>query len=579
MAKGKGSGKKKAPKLSPEERSRRAAQRAFARQVRTIFLKMGYSRIADAADKEFTFETRTSDFDDIFVRQNIIVCCEHTLTKESNIGDHIKNKAHLYNLIHSQPARFIEFLKEKFPSIAAAIPADFHSSQLRLRIVYCSETEIKDEYQALCPETKFLWRGSIKYFKSLAETVKLSARHELAEFLGLPFAEVGENGSLPSSDDASKFRGMMLPEAHSNFPAGYKVVSFYVSPAALLSRAYVLRKDGWKDDTGLYQRMIDKDKVESIRKYLRREERTFVNNVIVTLPNDAKVLDISGNTVNPTGIEATTPVTIQLPLEANSIGIVDGQHRIFSYYEDVVEDKQISIFRSRQNLLATGIMYPADLPIADRNKFEAGLFLEINSTQNAARSDLKQAIAVITAPFSPDSVGKRIIARLGIVGPLEAMVERHFFDVGVLKTTSIVSYGLRPLIRIDGEESLFKIWESDQKKKVEKGESVEDLLKYVSFATSEINKFLGAARAVLGSEKWAVKSKTGDGLLSVTSVNALLILFRKVVMHQGLQEFDIYKDSLGDLAAIDFGKYHSSQYNRMADDIFKLCYAPKSGDE
>jgi hypothetical protein len=44
-----------------------------------------------------------------------------------------------------------------------------------------------------------------------------------------------------------------------------------------------------------------------------------------------------------------------------------------------------------------------------RERFEASMFLEINSTQNAAASPLKQAIAVITRPFSPDSVGKRVV--------------------------------------------------------------------------------------------------------------------------------------------------------------------------
>ena len=566
--------KKSKTKLSSEELSRRAAQRAFARQVRSIFLRSGYTRIGDAADAEFTFDGRTSDFDDVFVRQNIIVCCEHTLTKESNLGDHLKNKAHIYNHTDLNRQDFIRFLRDKFSGLNDSIPSHYHDSEIRVVVVYCSSSEVKAEHRALAPSAKFLWYGSIRYFKSIGDTVRLSSRYELNEFLGLPFVEIGENGVLPTGTDTTAFSGTLLPEAHSNFPPGFKLVSFYVSPGALLQRAYVLRKDGWKDETGLYQRMIDKDKIESIRKYLRREQRTFVNNVIVTLPDTTKILNDDGNTVDSKKIDKTVPVTIQLPQISNCVGIVDGQHRVFSYYEDVNEDPQISVFRTRQNLLATGIMYPTDLSSADRSKFEAGLFLEINSTQNAARSDLKQAIAVITAPFSPDSIGKRVIARLSNAGPLEGMMERHFFDKGVLKTTSIVSYGLRPLVRLDGEASLFTLWEAINKDSVRDQNSVDALLEYIAFCATEINTFLGAAKSGVGASQWNVKKKESGGLLSVTSINSLLILFRKVAMAYGLADFSIYQKRLSNLNKIDFSTYHSSQYNRMADDMMKVCYGP-----
>lgn len=568
--------KKKKKKLSPAELSQRAAQRAFARQVRSIFGKAGFTRIAEAADKEFTFDSRTSDFDDIFVRENVIVCCEHTLTKESNLGDHIKNKAHIYNYIALQKEEFINFLLEKFPKTREAIPEGYHKDELRLSVVYCSKDEVKEEHRKLAESVSYLWNGSIKYFKSITDTVHLSARHELHEFLGLPYSEVGNEGSLPDSHQAVSFSGSLLPEAHSNFPPGYKIVSFYASPGALLSRAYVLRKDGWKDDAGLYQRMIDKSKVENIRKYLKREHRTFVNNVIVTLPDSTKILDINNDTIDPTKIKKTEPVTIQLPLEANSVGIVDGQHRIFSYYEALSEDNEIRTYRNRQNLLATGILYPPTLSQAERSKFEAGLFLEINSTQNAAKSDLKQAIALITAPFSPDSIGKRIIARLGASGPLEGMIEKNFFDKEVLKTTSTVSYGLRPLVRLDGEESLFSVWDEKKKAEVSSQENLDALLEYVAFCTTHINTFLGAVRATVGSSSWMVRNKDNGGLLSVTFINGMLIFFRKLSTSRGLLSFEQYKNSLSKLSGIDFTQYRSSQYNRMAEDMLKACLPPSS---
>ena len=531
MARGNKKLKKKRVKLTPEQRRENAVKRAFYSQVRTVFTRTGFSRIPEAADKEFEFENRLGDFDDVFIRENIIICVEYTLSNEAQIGDHVKNKAHLFRLIHGNRSSFISLLLQRFPAIRGAISNRFHDNQLRIRIVYCSHFEVKSAHVALTPETRFMSRATIQYFKSLAETVRVSARHELFQFLELPFKEIGENGSLPDDLGEGSFRGSLLPETRSNFPSGYKVVSFYVSPAALLSRAYVLRKDGWRDVDGLYQRMIDRKKIESIRTHLRQKERVFVNNVIVTLPAATRLDDLSGNEVSPSGIDETTPVAVRLPQEANSVGIVDGQHRIFAYYEDIKDDEKISALRGRQNLLATGIIYPKDLPTADQSRFEAGLFLEINSTQNSAKSDLKQAIAVITAPYSADSIGKRVVSRLGQKGSLEGMLEKHFFDKGVLKTSSMVSFAISHLVRIEGNESLIRVWQSNDKASVIEKKNDHALAEYVSFCAAELSTFLSAVKANLNDNQWAIASKDGPGLLSVTSVNSLIILFRKIIFY------------------------------------------------
>src|SRR5262249_9033572 len=158
----------------------------------------------------------------------------------------------------------------------------------------------------------------------------------------------------------------------------------------LLERCYVLRKDGWVEGGGLYQRMISKAKIRSIRKYLLAEKRVFINNIIVTLPSGTQITDVSGKTLDAGKINKTEPANIQLPYEFNSVGLIDGQHRVFSYYEGGDNEAEISILRNQQNLLVTGIIYPPGLSDSDRVKFEATIFLEINATQTNAKSDLKQ---------------------------------------------------------------------------------------------------------------------------------------------------------------------------------------------
>lgn len=564
--------KKTKKKLTPEEKRKRARDQAFKSQIRSIFKKSGFERIPEVSDKEFTFKGTTSDFDDAFVYENLIVLCEYTLSNEAGTGEHFKNKVHLYKKIKDNPKEFLELYRELFSKFNEAMPENYHKNQLKLKIAYFSEYELKPEHSGLEPQVATAWRGVVQYFRSLTNTVERSARHELFSFLEISPSEVGEEGRFYAESAETPHPGSLLPETHSEFPEGYKVISFYVTPNALLRRAYVLRRDGWRDSEGLYQRMIDKKKISSIRSYLKKERRVFVNNVVVTLPPDTRLDNSEGENTDPAAIDETTPVNVKLRDRPNSVGIVDGQHRIFAYYEGINDDSDIAVFRDRQNILATGIIYPERTSDPDKREFEARLFLEINSNQNSAKSDLKQAISVIIRPFSEDSIGKRVVGNLSEQGPLKGLLQTNYFETNVLKTSSMVSFALARLVRIDGEESLFGLLEQDLANRITVHEDLDALSEYVDFGSGELCKFLGAAKANLGSDKWSLKTRNGGGVLTVTTVNALIILFRKVVMRDGLSSFDTYKQKLSGLSSFKFSDYHSSQYNRMADAMLEKVY-------
>lgn len=565
-------GAKKKTTLSSEERKRRAQERAFKRQARTIFDKTGFKRIAEVADKEFSFQSSTSDFDDCYISENLIVFNEYTLSNESGTGEHFKNKAHLYKKILDNPGTFLEFMCEKFSDLKSAISSKYHASQLRLRIVYFSKFELKSEHADLEPRVVKAPPAVRHYFRSLASDIERSAKFELADWLQLPAEEIGRDGEFPTPDSEDPYPGSLLPEAHSEFPKGYKIVSFYVTPGALLKRAYVLRHDGWRDDAGLYQRMIDRKKIRSIRAYLKSERRVFVNNVIVTLPHDTRLDNLEGEEVNAAELDKTTPVVVKLRNRHGSLGIVDGQHRVFSYFEAVKDDSEIALFRGRQNMLATGIIYPPQISDFEKRVFEARLFLEINSKQNSAKSDLKQAITAIISPFADEALAQMVISKLARSGPLEGLVQKSYFDTNVLKTSSTVSFALARMMRIEGDEAIIQLAPAELQTALEDKTDVASTQEIVQFAVTEINKFLGAIRATLPTDEWRIKSKKAGGILSVTTVNAFLILFRKVYMRDGLGDFVAYKKNLSKLTRAHLTNYHSSQYNRMAENLLKNVY-------
>jgi hypothetical protein len=126
-------------------------------------------------------------------------------------------------------------------------------------------------------------------------------------------------------------------------------------------------------------------------------------------------------------------VNIQIPNIPNSIGIIDGQHRVFAYHQTDPDDLEIKKLRVQQNLLVTGIIYPSNTHELDREKFEARLFLEINSNQTNAKTELKQAIGLVIDPFSNESIAARVLKGLSADGPLSHFMGQNFYDVGQLK--------------------------------------------------------------------------------------------------------------------------------------------------
>lgn len=323
----------------------------------------------------------------------------------------------------------------------------------------------------------------MKYFKSLTGVVKLSARYEFMDFLGIKENEWGDNILNSSVGTTSCFSGHILPEERSSFKEGYKIISFYIDAESLLKRAYVLRQEGWrkKENVGYYQRMLDAKKIVSMRRYLSSERRVFINNIITTISeNDIRmykdqnrreeiVIDENGNFVGDNKRTNVTPAYVEILNKCNIIGIIDGQHRTFAYHEgnDVYEES-IKRLRKIQNLLVTGIIFPKTESKENRLKFEAGLFLEINSNQKKVGQLIQQEIQMQIKPFSNIAVSKRILNMLNEHGALANMIELYTYEKGKIKTASVVSFGLKPLIKfdLDKNDSFYSIWNHENKKEL-----------------------------------------------------------------------------------------------------------------
>lgn len=558
-------GKKKKKPLSPEQEQERI-KNTHIRDIRRLFTSAGFSRAAAASSKEFNFKGSTSEIDDIFLFENVLVLCEYT-TQKTDLSGHLKKKKVIYDQIAAYPEAFIELLDQLVPDFESLRGSYYERHHYKVVVVYCSLFPTKKELQGEVTSVRYLEYGTVRYFMVITSTIKHSARFELLKFLGLDYSDVGKNLISPSVGHSSNYDGSVLPEGHSNFGKGYKVISFYVDPDALLNRCYVLRKDGWEEKGQLYQRMIVRSKIESIRRYLLQQGRVFINNIIVTLPDKTKLLGADNIPLDVSKVLKTTSVKIQLPMGYNSVGLIDGQHRVFSYYEGGAHEDKISKLRTQQNLLVTGIIFPSHVSVLDRAKFEATLFLEINSTQTSARSDLKQVIGLLLRPFSNESIAKQVVNQINEHGPLANEFERYFFDKDKLKTTSVVSYGIRPLVKLHGADTLFAVWNHPNKAALEQELNTDLLNDYVKYCSSEISRFISAVRASLPKDRWTANKKVKGRLLTTTNINGWIMCLRMIVEGGKTYSFEYYKGKLSGLDSFNHTKYRSSQYGRMGVDL------------
>ena len=586
--------KSKKKKLTPEQIAFRKEQRDQKKEIRDLMKRIGFSRLAGIDGKEFVFDGRTSELDDIFICENIIILTEYTIGEPN-----LLKKSILYNKINDNIGNFIRFLVNNniYDSFADEyknrMSQKYTINQLKVKILYCSKKSISQEHKDNVEGVLYFDYYIVKYFKSLTSVIKLSARHEFLEFLGINESDFGDNILSSATGTTNCFSGHILPEEMSSFKEGYKIISFYIDADSLLKRAYVLRQEGWrkKENVGYYQRMLDSKRIASMRKYLSDEKRVFINNIITTISeSDIKLYtdhdrqhEISigedGNFIECNNHTNITPAFIDIKNKCNIIGIIDGQHRTYAYHEgDDSYEQYISHLRKIQNLLVTGIIFPKNESKENRLKFEANLFLEINANQKKVGQLIQQEIQMQTMPFSSIAIGKCILNILNEHGPLVNLIEIYTYEKGKIKTASIVSFGLKPLIKVDKQktDTFYRIWNNDKKEDLTKSDCQDYALldDYKKYCANKISEVLSAFKSCLDSTMWQpYNAKTSTGILTVTFINGVLNLIRLLIENDKLTNFESYRNHIAAVKEFNFKNYKSSQYRRLGEDLYKKYFS------
>ena len=358
---------------------------------------------------------------------------------------------------------------------------------------------------------------------------------------------------------------------------GIRVVSFMMSAEKLMRTSYVLRKDSWQESMFLYQRLIEREKIKGIRKFLADKGVAFYNNIIVGLPDSVKFEDDSDDhkllPVNE--VADFQHCKLVIPDEMNSICVIDGQHRIFAHHEAPTTDKyepKISILRHQLHLLVTGLIFPIEMTVSQRMQIQSEIFLDINDNTKKVAANVLTHIEMIKDPFSDVGLARRVIEKLNRSRVFLNRFELSGLDEGKIKVASIIKFALRYLVSIspvEGKTSLYSYWDGDKDAFASKDENM--LSDYISFCSEKIELFFSAVRAVF-KEAWYDQSSK---MQSVTSLNGFIIAFNRQLGKNGIRDFEFYREKLQKLT-IHFSKedfpYTSSRYRSFSTKILEDCF-------
>ena len=562
-------------KLTAEQKAAQLKKRkvlAFRKKIRSSFTDAGFTYFS-TLDKHFPIGTRTVELDYLFLYENIIVICEDN-TKQKKDIDHIRNKNESFAEIRNNKTAFLNWLSNTFPEKATMVK-QYRPERYFLYYIYISQTELeitedeKNRYSNLLfwdPET-------LSYFNRMAQCIQHSARYEIFRYLGLKNDEIGFSGSEGGKTTIKA--PIIYPQEATGLHNGVRVVSFMMSAEKLLRTSYVLRKDSWEESMFLYQRLIEKDKVKSIRAFLAQKGEVFYNNIIVALPDNVTFEDDAGTPILVENIGDFQHCKLVLPDEMNSICIIDGQHRIFAHYEAPATEKyelQIAPLRRQLHLLVTGLIFPTEMKEPERKQIQSQIFLDINDNTKKVAPNVLTHIEMVKDPFSDIGLARRVIERLNKKRVFLNRFELSALDESKIKVASIIKFALRYLVTVtpaEGKTSLYAYWQGNKEAFQQKDEA--SLNDYIEFCANSIDLYFSAIRDAFKSS-W---NDPASKMLSVISINGFIIAFNRQLNKYGVSDYPFYSSCLRKLS-IDFSKngfpYTSSQYRKFSGRILAEAF-------
>ena len=193
-----------------------------------------------------------------------------------------------------------------------------------------------------------------------------------------------------------------------------------------------------------------------------------------------------------------------------------------------------------------------------------------------------QIIEEVQKPFSTVAIARKILLKLNESGPLCDKFETLAFEKEKIKTASIISYGLKPLVKLEGDDSLYSLWgntnkerlkiASKENKEVYTSEEYDILNEYRDFCAEQLRFLFIAFKEAIGQDQWKFRRKNTNNVLNVTFINGIINCLRNLIINKKTGNVTYYKEKLQDVSKFNFLNYKASHYAQMGRDLYEQFF-------
>ncbi len=319
----------------------------------------------------------------------------------------------------------------------------------------------------------------------------------------------------------------------SNIPSA-NLYTFEVSPYDLLPAAQVFRRDLLPDlspePAQDYQRPLVSEKLKSIRKtLLTGVDFMFPNNILVVLSNGCKYSD--------------QDQTLQIPTKYGSISVIDGQHRLFSYADQSIENRLGRDIR----IMVTAIEFEEGTR-EEIEKYSARAFIEINMNQTRVSSSHLDAIAYqILGDTYPKALAAEILLQVnGRQGKLHGLLATSQTSLGIIKATTVVSAlktvtNVKSILRLQSGRSATRLQRRRGYENLFEG-TIDELAnpdKLIQLGVACIERYFNGVESVF-SYDWPKRGRSNGSSLEYTKFFSAFVKLLDQFISEGLNWTEVH---------------------------------------
>lgn len=356
-----------------------------------------------------------------------------------------------------------------------------------------TEKEVSEEDKAYVEQKGMrIWgQKELQYYDAIADAIGHYAKYEIIHSFGIETAEQ----KFVDHVLALKFN---QPYTKSN----NHLFIFTTTPEKLLKTCVIYRKARGSGEA--YQRMLRKDRLTNVRRFVTKANALLPPNIIVNLSEDVtwdpvKIpkKDLRGTSLNLTSAKDYELVVLKMPMAYASLELIDGQHRLYGF------TKAEPATRENFNLVVLGI---ANLPFKRRRETFVAINDKFRRMDPNLVAYLKYTDDDAECQKDPELMAIKLVVELNKTTFKDKV---RLLDVGEQKITlkGFSGYDLRGLV---GRKGLLRKYYSNESKEyltalriyfgVLKSlfkEQWEHPEKYIIFTNSGISAFLKLLKSIL----------------------------------------------------------------------------------